>query len=56
MVKALAVFILSMFFSSDHYKLITEKTCSIGALDPGNGKQKLIRYLMLTAFISSLVK
>jgi hypothetical protein len=56
MVKAFTVSILSMFFSSDHNAFIIEQIHSIGALDPGSAKQKLIRHLMLTAFMFSFVK
>jgi hypothetical protein len=56
MVKAFTVYILSLFFLSDHNAFIIEKTCSIGALDPGNAKQKPIRHLILIAFMLSFVK
>jgi hypothetical protein len=57
MFKDFTASILSLFsFSSEYNAFITEKTRSIGALDPGNAKQNLIRHLMLTAFMISFVK
>jgi hypothetical protein len=44
------VSILSLFLC-DNYALITEKTLSVGALDPGSARQKEIRLLMLKAFL-----
>jgi hypothetical protein len=51
MVKAFTASILSLIFSSDHNTFIFEKKHSLGALDPSNAKQKVIRRLVLTAFM-----
>jgi hypothetical protein len=55
MVKAFTVSVLS-FYSSAHNAFIIEKTRSVGALNPGSAKQKLIRRFLLTAFMFSFVK
>lgn len=41
-VRALAVSMFSLFFSSVHNEFIKEKTCSIAELEPGRGKEKLV--------------